>query len=49
MGLYLTQTANFMPKGLSGRLYWWILLPIHLVMFQGMIKALVHPEKTNKK
>jgi uncharacterized protein YbjT (DUF2867 family) len=48
-GLYLTQTATFMPKGLSGRLYWWILLPIHLVMFQGMIKALVHPEKTNKK
>jgi uncharacterized protein YbjT (DUF2867 family) len=40
-GLYLTQTATFMPKGLSGRLYWWLLLPIHLVMFQGMIKAIV--------
>jgi hypothetical protein len=40
-GLYLTQTATFMPKGLSGRFYWWGLLPIHLVMFQGMIKAIV--------
>lgn len=40
-GLYLTQTATFMPKGLSGRIYWWGLLPIHLVMFQGMIKAIV--------
>jgi len=40
-GFYLTQTATFMPKGLSGRIYWWALLPIHLVMFQGMIKAIV--------
>jgi uncharacterized protein YbjT (DUF2867 family) len=39
-GHYLTQTATFMPKGLSGRLYWWFLLPIHLVMFQGMIRAI---------
>ena len=39
-GHYLTQTATFMPKGLSGRLYWWLLLPIHLVMFKGMIRAI---------
>jgi hypothetical protein len=39
-GYYLYQTATFMPKGLSGRLYWFLLLPIHLVMFQGMIKAI---------
>ena len=39
-GFYLTQTATFMPKGLSGRLYWWLLLPIHLLMFRGMIKAI---------
>jgi uncharacterized protein YbjT (DUF2867 family) len=41
-GHYLIQTATFMPKGLSGRLYWWLLLPIHLVMFKGMIKAIAH-------
>lgn len=39
-GHYLIQTATFMPKGLSGRLYWWLLLPIHLLMFKGMIKAI---------
>jgi uncharacterized protein YbjT (DUF2867 family) len=39
-GNYLCQTATFMPKGLSGRLYWFLLLPIHLVMFQGMIKGI---------
>ncbi len=39
-GFYLTQTATFMPTGLSGRIYWWGLLPIHLVMFQGMIRAI---------
>jgi uncharacterized protein YbjT (DUF2867 family) len=41
-GHYLIQTATFMPKGLSGRLYWWLLLPIHLLMFKGMIRAIVH-------
>lgn len=39
-GIYLYQTATFMPKGLSGRLYWFTLLPIHLLMFQQMIKAI---------
>ncbi len=39
-GHYLTQSATFMPKGVSGRLYWWGLLPVHLVMFRGMIKAI---------
>jgi len=39
-GHYLIQTATFMPKGLSGRLYWWLLLPMHLVMFKGMIRAI---------
>ena len=38
-GFYLYQTATFMPKGLSGRLYWFLLLPIHLLMFQGMIRS----------
>jgi uncharacterized protein YbjT (DUF2867 family) len=37
---YLYQTATFMPKGLSGRLYWFVLLPIHLLMFQGMVRAI---------
>lgn len=40
-GFYLYQTATFMPHGLSGRLYWYLLLPIHLLMFKKMIKAIV--------
>ena len=39
-GYYLYQTATFMPHGLSGRLYWYFLLPIHLLMFKEMIKAI---------
>jgi hypothetical protein len=40
-GYYLCQTATFMPHGLSGRTYWYLLLPIHLQMFKGMIRAIV--------
>jgi len=40
-GYYLYQTATFMPHGLSGRLYWYLLLPIHLQMFKEIIKAIV--------
>jgi uncharacterized protein YbjT (DUF2867 family) len=39
-GYYLYQTATFMPHGLSGRLYWYLLLPVHLLMFKEMIRAI---------
>jgi uncharacterized protein YbjT (DUF2867 family) len=42
-GYYFYQTATFMPKGLSGRLYWFLLLPIHILMFKGLIKHIVNP------
>lgn len=34
----LIQTATFRPKGLIGRLYWYLLWPLHYVIFKGMIK-----------
>jgi uncharacterized protein YbjT (DUF2867 family) len=34
----LYQTATFRPLGLSGRLYWYILLPVHMIIFKGMIR-----------
>ncbi len=37
---HLIQTATFRPKGLSGRLYWYAVLPFHGFIFEGMIKAL---------
>lgn len=42
---FLFQEATFMPKGLSGRMYWFLLLPIHLMVFQKMIKAIAKPSQ----
>jgi uncharacterized protein YbjT (DUF2867 family) len=37
-GTGLVQTAFFAPKGLFGQLYWYLLYPIHRLIFSGMIK-----------
>jgi hypothetical protein len=37
---YLYQTATFRPLGLWGRLYWYALIPLHYVIFKGMIKKI---------
>jgi uncharacterized protein YbjT (DUF2867 family) len=37
----LTQTAYFAPKGLSGLAYWYLLYPIHRIIFSGMIERIV--------
>ncbi len=34
----LIQTATFRPRGLLGRLYWYAVLPLHLMVFKGMSK-----------
>jgi uncharacterized protein YbjT (DUF2867 family) len=36
----LHQTATFRPHGLSGRIYWYSLLPLHLLIFRGMSRRL---------
>lgn len=38
--LYLFQTATFRPKGVLGRLYWYILIPFHFFIFRKMVKIL---------
>lgn len=35
-GARLIQVAQFAPKGLPGRLYWWALLPFHAPIFRRM-------------
>lgn len=35
-GCLLVQTATFRPKGLLGRLYWYLLFPFHQLIFRGM-------------
>jgi uncharacterized protein YbjT (DUF2867 family) len=39
-GTRLVQTAFFEPKGLSGLLYWYLLLPAHALVFRGTIRNL---------
>lgn len=36
----LSQTAFFAPHGLTGLLYWYLLYPVHRLIFNGMSKAL---------
>lgn len=37
----LIQTATFRPKGLAGRLYWYVLFPFHFFIFDSMAERLV--------
>jgi len=36
----LSQTAFFAPRGLAGLLYWYLLYPVHAVIFSGMARNL---------
>lgn len=36
----LSQTATFRPLGLLGRLYWFAVLPLHGLIFNGMIRRI---------
>jgi len=37
----LIQEATFRPKGLAGRLYWYLSMPFHFFIFRGMINEIV--------
>ena len=39
-GSRLRSTALYRPRGLFGRLYWWLLLPLHRYIFSGMNAAI---------
>ena len=39
-GTRIRQTAQFDPAGLTGRLYWYSLLPIHAAIFQRMLRSI---------
>ena len=39
-GTLLVQTAYFVPRGLAGLAYWYLLYPAHRVVFSGMIAGL---------
>lgn len=44
----LVQTAYFYPRGLWGRLYWYILTPVHYLVFRNMIKSILTKAKSNE-
>jgi len=39
-GSILKQRAVFRPRGLWGRLYWYALWPLHIIIFRGMINRI---------
>ena len=41
----LIQTAYFYPRGLWGRLYWYLLTPLHYLVFRNMIRAIIQKTK----
>lgn len=48
--IVLIQTAFYEPKGLLGLLYWYLLYPVHKVIFKGMIETLAkHAEKSRQR
>jgi hypothetical protein len=37
----LNLTATFRPNGISGRLYWYVVTPFHMIIFKGLILKLI--------
>lgn len=48
-GSRLIQGARFVPRGLMGRLYWWVLLPFHAPIFRRMAKRIAHVAENRKR
>ncbi len=41
-GSLIRQTAIFDPVGLAGLLYWYLVYPLHQLVFGGMVRGIVH-------
>ncbi len=39
-GCRLVQVARFMPRGLAGLAYWYAVLPLHGIVFRGMLAGI---------
>jgi hypothetical protein len=51
-GSEIRQTALFDPVGLFGLVYWYVLYPVHNVMFAGMLRRIAEvglEEQTRKR
>jgi len=36
----LEQSSRYLPRGLAGLMYWYALLPFHVIVFKGMLKGI---------
>lgn len=45
----LTQTARFKPRGLFGILYWYGVMPLHGIVFEGMLRGIQHDAESRTK
>ena len=45
----LEQTATFRPRGVYGRLYWYMLFPVHFLIFKRMAANIVNFNKEDEK
>jgi len=45
-GYKLVQTATYRPRGLAGRLYWYLVFPFHELIFPRMIQKIVDLKHT---
>ncbi len=44
----LIQTATFRPKGLFGRAYWYLVFPLHGLLFKGLINELTKHKSSSQ-
>ena len=47
-GSRLTQTARFKPRGLTGLLYWYSVLPVHSIVFNSMLRGLARSAEARR-
>ena len=45
-GFELHQVATFRPNGITGRLYWYLLLPLHALIFKNMARRIARTDYT---
>ncbi|MBX9671259.1 MAG: SDR family oxidoreductase [Candidatus Obscuribacterales bacterium] len=43
----IKQTAKFLPSGLTGLAYWWLVTPLHNLVFGGMLRGIARACSTD--
>ena len=44
----LVQEARFLPRGLLGLAYWYLVLPFHAVVFNGLLAGIARRAETHR-